>query len=244
MTTARWARGRRRWGTGAASAAALLLAVTACGSGDDASPAATDTAGTESATAKATESAATGATSSSGSESSSQTNGAGSSSTTGSATRAGAAGAASATPRDGAGGNGGDGDDVDEWPSAGASGAPTASPSNSYEKQYWPAASKTATAFMKAYARPKKGTDASEWWDKAKGYLTAKAQQEYAGADPQNIPFAKVTGPASVTPLMDVPQDLDLPVKVPTDAGVFTVHVSDDQDGVKVTTLEFPDGVH
>ena len=82
-----------------------------------------------------------------------------------------------------------------------------------------------ATRFMQAFARPGAGKEVS-WWAKVKPLLTSQAALDYEGTDPAGVPFTKVTGQPMLVPMpADSPTDLVAMVAVPTDVGVYTVHV-------------------
>lgn len=100
------------------------------------------------------------------------------------------------------------------------------------------AAQAMAVRFVKAYARPAGDkVDARTWWAQVSPMLTAQARADYAGTDPSNVPFTKVTGEAKVKPVQD-DHGLVILVVVPTDVGDLTVHLVGDP--LAVSRLTFP----
>lgn len=94
-------------------------------------------------------------------------------------------------------------------------------------------AMRTATAFMKAFARPSTQTGDATWWSQVKPYLSAQAAADYEGTDPRSVPFTRITGPVSVIPT-DAPADLLTAVRVPTDAGDYVVELRTTATGMEV----------
>lgn len=56
----------------------------------------------------------------------------------------------------------------------------------------------------------------------------------YEGTDPQNVPFSKVTGPATIVP-SDAPSELLAISRIPTDAGWYRVEMTTTGDGIRIT---------
>jgi hypothetical protein len=88
------------------------------------------------------------------------------------------------------------------------------------------AASAAATAFLHAFARPT--DDAPGWWDRVRPLLTPQAALDYAGTDPARVPFTRITGPGLIQPVVDEEAHLVTFVRIPTDAGVYLVHLQHD----------------
>lgn len=83
----------------------------------------------------------------------------------------------------------------------------------------------SAKRFMQVFARPGAGEQAS-WWARVKPLLTSQAALDYEGTDPAAVPVTRVTGQPMLVPMpADSPTDLVAMVAVPTDVGVYTVHV-------------------
>jgi hypothetical protein len=101
-----------------------------------------------------------------------------------------------------------------------------------------PGAARTAVAFMTAFARPARGS-AAGWWRTVAPYLTAQAREDYRGVDPASVPFTRVTGPATVLP-PEEESHLVVLLKVPTDAGVYVVHLVPAGAGWAVSRLTPP----
>lgn len=60
----------------------------------------------------------------------------------------------------------------------------------------------------------------SAWWSDLEPVLTPGARQAYQGTDPRNVPAAKITGPAKLTPASTARVAR---VSVPTDVGAYLV---------------------
>ncbi len=99
-------------------------------------------------------------------------------------------------------------------------------------KQY----ERIATAFVKAYARPGADTTAEAWWAPVSDLLSEDARTIYAGTDPRNVPFTKVTGRAVVVPT-EAPMHLLTIARVPTNAGAYLVEMQTGPEGIRVTRL-------
>lgn len=102
---------------------------------------------------------------------------------------------------------------------------------------------KQATAAAAAFARTPATITASAWWARVKPHLTTQAQQDYAGVDPRNIPFTKVTTGSMLAP-GEGDQHLVRVVGVVTDKGTVTVTMAREGDGWKVSSLAYPAGMH
>lgn len=90
-----------------------------------------------------------------------------------------------------------------------------------------------AVAFMSAFARPADGSF-DRWWARVAPYLTAEAAEEYRWVDPANITFTRVTGSGVIQPSLGE-SHLVRDVAVPTDDGVFIVHVWRADDRLQVS---------
>ena len=95
---------------------------------------------------------------------------------------------------------------------------------------------------MTDFARPPSSVSEQRWWARVAPHLTAAAAAAYAGTDPQNVPFTKVTGPATVLlsegpsdPFTDASSDLVLLARVPTDAGWYRVEMTTLPQGIRIT---------
>lgn len=97
-----------------------------------------------------------------------------------------------------------------------------------------------AVRFLEAFARPDTRVTAEEWWARVEPMLTEQGAADYAGTDPRNVPFTRVTGPAQLVP-SGAPDELLTVALVPTDAGTFRVEMSTGPDGVHVA-LAAPEG--
>ncbi|WP_286960211.1 hypothetical protein [Arsenicicoccus sp. UBA7492] len=83
----------------------------------------------------------------------------------------------------------------------------------------------SAKRFMQVFARPGAGEQAS-WWARVKPLLTSQAALDYEGTDPAAVPVTTATGQPMLVPMpADSPTNLVAMVAVPTDVGVYTVHV-------------------
>jgi len=90
-----------------------------------------------------------------------------------------------------------------------------------------------AVQFLRAFARPPAGVESQAWWADVEPLLTDQAAHDYAGVDPRNVPFTKVTGPA-VLIASDAPAQLLTIAQVPTDAGDYLVEMTTGPEGVHV----------
>jgi hypothetical protein len=90
-----------------------------------------------------------------------------------------------------------------------------------------------AVRFLEAFARPDARVTAGEWWARVEPMLTEQGAVDYAGTDPRNVPFTRVTGPARLVPSA-APAELLTVALVPTDGGTFRVEMSTGPDGVRV----------
>ena len=126
-----------------------------------------------------------------------------------------------------------DGDGVPIDPSA------PATPRDHAQAQYLARYTDEATRFMTAFARPSPSQPAEQWWPGVLPHLTSTAAADYAGTDPRQVPFTRLTGPAVVIPT-DAPSSLLVAVRVPTDAGDYRVELQTDPDGIRVARA-FPE---
>lgn len=93
-----------------------------------------------------------------------------------------------------------------------------------------------AVAFLEAYARPESGVSDEQWWAAVQGLLAEPAQADYAGVNPQEVPFTAVTGDPQMVPV-EAPAHVLRLVQVPTDAGDYLVSLQTDADGITVTRI-------
>ncbi len=112
--------------------------------------------------------------------------------------------------------------------------AATSSPRAGKQSARFKTAAATATAFMRAFARPAPPLDQSAWWAKVEVFMSPLAAADYQDTDPAAVPFDRVTGRAAVMPT-DAPSDLLTAVKVPTDAGDYIVELQTTETGMQVT---------
>lgn len=117
--------------------------------------------------------------------------------------------------------------------------AATAAPRNKPEAATFKAAASTATAFMKAFARPGGAVDEAAWWNAVRSFMTDQAATDYEGVDPAQVPFSRVTGAPAVIPT-DAPAALLTAVRVPTDAGDYVVELTSTEQGLKVSRVVPP----
>lgn len=98
-----------------------------------------------------------------------------------------------------------------------------------------------ASAFMKAFARPTSAGSA-QWWERVRPLLSVQARQDFLGADPTQVPFTRITGSASRVELEDAEgsQGLVVLVAVPTDAGLYVVHLVPGPRGWLVSRVTAP----
>lgn len=108
-----------------------------------------------------------------------------------------------------------------------------AKPRGQSEAARFARAARTATAFMKAFARPSTEISDAAWWSQVKPYLSAQAAADYEGTDPRSVPFTRITSPVFVIPT-DAPADLLTAVRVPTDAGNYVVELRTTATGMEV----------
>lgn len=97
-----------------------------------------------------------------------------------------------------------------------------------------------AVAFLEAYARPEPSVSEEQWWAGVQVLLAEPAQADYAGVDPQEVPFTAVTGEPQMVPV-EAPAHVLRLVRVPTDAGDYLVSLQTDEDGITVTRIT-PEG--
>lgn len=93
---------------------------------------------------------------------------------------------------------------------------------------------KAAESFMADFARPATTVSEQQWWAKVVPHLSEQAVTAYEGTDPQNVPFSKVTGPATIVP-SDAPSELLAISRIPTDAGWYRVEMTTTGDGIRIT---------
>lgn len=93
-----------------------------------------------------------------------------------------------------------------------------------------------AAAALRAFARPQQGVTPRAWWAAVKPYLSEQATADYAGTDPRQVPFTKVTGAGVILPT-DAPAHLLRVALVPTDAGDYLVEMSTDPTGIRITRI-------
>lgn len=118
---------------------------------------------------------------------------------------------------------------------------PTADPTLPATTPNQQAAVKAAATFMTLFARPAAGTTTTAWWVKVKPLLSAQAAADYAGTDPANVPYTRVTGPAQLAPVgTDTAGGLVVFVAVPTDTGRYLVHLQPAGSGTWVVTRLTP----
>ena len=87
------------------------------------------------------------------------------------------------------------------------------------------AARRQATAALRAYARPDRGSQA--WWAHLRPHLSETAQTAYAGTDPRRIPVESITGPARLTPASLAALAR---VAIPTEDGIYLLLLSRTSD--------------
>lgn len=73
---------------------------------------------------------------------------------------------------------------------------------------------------MTLFARP--SVAQKRWWRDLVVHLTPTAQQDYLGVDPANVPAHAVSGEPE---LVDLGVDEVVVVRVPTDAGTYSVRL-------------------
>lgn len=118
------------------------------------------------------------------------------------------------------------------------SAAPDPTPLNTTEARLWADGSKVAVGFLRAWA-PRPGDTKDAWLARVMPYLTEEGRGTYTGVWPIQGVWTTVTGPAKVRPWADpTANSLDLPVAVPTDVGVITVHI--DPEKMLVATFDLP----
>lgn len=93
---------------------------------------------------------------------------------------------------------------------------------------------KAAESFMADFARPATTVSEQQWWAEVAPHLSVQAVTAYEGTDPQNVPFSKVTGPATIVP-SDAPSELLAISRIPTDAGWYRVEMTTTGDGIRIT---------
>ena len=86
---------------------------------------------------------------------------------------------------------------------------------------------------MTVFARPATSVSADQWWGSVRPHLTEAAANDYSDTDPQQVPFAQVTGAASVIPT-DAPSSVLVAIRVPTNVGDYRVELQTDADGIRV----------
>ncbi|CAM3916610.1 hypothetical protein NORO109296_13465 [Nocardiopsis rhodophaea] len=91
---------------------------------------------------------------------------------------------------------------------------------------------------MKDFTKPTKEKDA--WWAQVRSHLSAQAQTDYQGVDPDNVPATKVTGEGKI---IDDSSAYLVWVEVPTDIGPYEVLVSraDAEDSWHVERMTPPE---
>lgn len=113
----------------------------------------------------------------------------------------------------------------------------TPAPTAQQARQYIAA----AAAFMKAFARPSGSVSAERWWQEVKPLLSRQAAQDYAGTDPGNVPFTKVTGTPQMISVTSSSQAYGLAVvRVDTDAGSYLVTLRTEWGSIVVVSATPP----
>lgn len=93
-----------------------------------------------------------------------------------------------------------------------------------------------AVAFLTDFARPPAGTPEGQWWSAVEPHLAPRVVEDFVGVDPWRVPFTEVTGDPAVMPRSsDIPMNLLMVVRVPTDGGDYLVDLQTDADGIWVT---------
>lgn len=109
-----------------------------------------------------------------------------------------------------------------------------ATPRDELQSKQFSGYAKAAESFMADFARPATTVSEQQWWAKVVPHLSEQAVTAYEGTDPQNVPFSKVTGPATIVP-SDAPSELLAISRIPTDAGWYRVEMTTTGDGIRIT---------
>lgn len=97
-------------------------------------------------------------------------------------------------------------------------------------------------AAVQAMTRPGEDDDVDEqqWWEDFAATLTAQAQDDYEGIDPQTVPWTEASSEGVLVPMGEGHEHLVQFVQVDTDRGPVVAHVSrDGQDGWAVARIEW-----
>lgn len=92
---------------------------------------------------------------------------------------------------------------------------------------------RAGAAFLEAFARPGGGITAEQWWAGVSPLLTEQAALDYAGVDPQTVPYTHVVASLGIVPT-DAPAHLLTIARVQTDAGVYLVEMTTGPEGIRV----------
>jgi len=92
---------------------------------------------------------------------------------------------------------------------------------------------RAAAAFLEAFARPNGDVTPEQWWARVEPLLTEQGQQDYAGVDPQAVPYTQVLASLGIVPT-DAPAHLLTIARVQTDAGVYLVEMMTGPEGIRV----------
>lgn len=124
--------------------------------------------------------------------------------------------------------------DADEGDGVAIDATTAATPRDATQAARFTAYEQAATEFLTAFARPAPTTTAEQWWSSVAPLLSDVAVEEYAGVDPQSVPFTRMTGAAVIVPV-DAPAGLLMVARAPTDAGYYRVEMTTGPEGIKVT---------
>lgn len=110
----------------------------------------------------------------------------------------------------------------------------TVSPRDEEHAEFYSEYQQVGEEFLAVFARPAEEVSSEQWWAQVEPFLAERVVEDYAGTDPQQVPFTTVTGEAVVVP-SEAPTNLSLIVAVPTDQGDYLVEMETDPDGIWVT---------
>lgn len=88
----------------------------------------------------------------------------------------------------------------------------------------------------RAFANPGAGATREQWWEGLRPQIAERYQSDFDYIDPQEVPYTRVTGDGRQVKTT-APETLLTLVRVPTDAGPYSVEIEDAQDGPRVTAI-------
>lgn len=98
-----------------------------------------------------------------------------------------------------------------------------------------------STRFLTLFSRPARQVDQRAWFRSIRPLLTVEAAEELSWVDPRRISHSSVNAGAELLPPAGE-SHLSRMVAVPTDGGLYVVHVMLAEDGPLVQGLTVPGG--